>query len=319
MKIMINEGGNLFPESERVTTKELNDCIAFIKSKIGKYFKKFESTKFLKSKQDHGDIDILVIPKEGIDVSKVIQELGSSLIRYSFNGPTKSIFLNFAGKKIQVDLIVSEDRKSFYSKKIFFSYGDFWSLIGIISKRLNFNISDKGIQKIFEFEGRNHYIKITNNLITALKILGFKNTSEYKNIKELKDIVNFIKENDLMDSSFFKASNSKQKTAVSKRKNLDLLLTELSSMNLKRKIDDEDFYLKKTIYYERVLMEKQKIMNEKKKITKYNGNWVMSRFPEIKGERLGKVLSHLKNKFKDNLDNQTDQTVLSEIKASLRF
>ena len=128
-------------------------------------------------------------------------------------------------------------------------------MVGIISKRLNFNISDKGIEKIFEFNSRNHYIKITNNLITALKILGFKNTKDYKNIKELKDIVE----------------------------------------------------------------EKEKIMNEKKKVTLYNGTWIMSRFPEIKGEKLGRVLSHLKNKFKDNLDNQNDQTIMNEIKASLRF
>ena len=319
LKQLILEGGNLFPDSERVTTEELNDCIAFVKSRIGKYFKKFESTKFLKSKQDHDDIDILVLPKEGIDISEIIKELGNSLIRHSFNGPTKSLFLNFKGKKIQVDLIVSGNQKIFYSKKIFFSYGDFWSLVGIISKRLNFNISDKGIEKIFEFNSRNHYIKITNNLITALKILGFKNTKDYKNIKELKDIVNFIKENDLNDSSFFKASNSKQKTTVSKRKNLDILLSELRNMNLKRKIDDEDFYLKKTPYYEKVLEEKEKIMNEKKKVTLYNGTWIMSRFPEIKGEKLGRVLSHLKNKFKDNLDNQNDQTIMNEIKASLRF
>ena len=67
---------------------------------------------------------------------------------------------------------------------------------------MGFHISDFGISKIFEFEGRNHYIKITNNLITALKILGFKNTSDYKEIKELNDIIEFVKQNDLIDSKF---------------------------------------------------------------------------------------------------------------------
>ena len=100
MKLII-EGGNLFPDSERVTTKELNDCVDFIKSKIGKYFNKFESTKFLKTKHDHGDIDILVLPKEGVNLLEIINELGSSLIKYSFNGPTKSLFLNFKGKKFK--------------------------------------------------------------------------------------------------------------------------------------------------------------------------------------------------------------------------
>ena len=82
LKQLILEGGNLFPDSERVTTKELNDCIDFIKSKIGKYFKKFESTKFLKTKHDHGDIDILVLPKEGVNLLEIINELGSSLIKF---------------------------------------------------------------------------------------------------------------------------------------------------------------------------------------------------------------------------------------------
>ena len=113
--------------------------------------------------------------------------------------------------------------------------------------------------------------------------------------------------------------NSKQRTTASKRKNLDFLLSELRKLNLKSKIDDIDFYLKKSKYYEKIEEEKKKIMNEKKKVSIYNGNWVMQKFPEIKGERLGKVLNHLKNKFGENLDSQTDSTIMSEIKASLRF
>lgn len=65
MSQLIKEGGKLFrSNSSRVTTEEMNYVFSELKNKIGKLFKKFNLSKSLSSKQDHSDIDILVLPTQ---------------------------------------------------------------------------------------------------------------------------------------------------------------------------------------------------------------------------------------------------------------
>ena len=55
---ILNEGGKLFgSRASRVTTGEMNSIFDELKRRLGDWFGKFELSKSLPSKQDHGDID----------------------------------------------------------------------------------------------------------------------------------------------------------------------------------------------------------------------------------------------------------------------
>ena len=67
------EGGKLFGNAAaRVTNAELQSVYQELKSQIGDLFSRFESTKTLQSKQDHGDIDILVLAEPNVNIKDIV-------------------------------------------------------------------------------------------------------------------------------------------------------------------------------------------------------------------------------------------------------
>jgi hypothetical protein len=58
---LLVEGGKLFgTRASRVSTAEMNSIFDELKTRLGNKFSKFELSKSLPSKQDHGDIDIVL-------------------------------------------------------------------------------------------------------------------------------------------------------------------------------------------------------------------------------------------------------------------
>jgi len=58
---ILNEGGKLFGvRASRVTTGEMNGIFDELKSRLGSKFRKFELSRALPAKVDHGDIDIVL-------------------------------------------------------------------------------------------------------------------------------------------------------------------------------------------------------------------------------------------------------------------
>ena len=58
---LLKEGGKLFgTKASRVTTSEMNSIFDELQNRLGNKFNKFELSKSLPSKQDHGDIDIVL-------------------------------------------------------------------------------------------------------------------------------------------------------------------------------------------------------------------------------------------------------------------
>ena len=86
LKKILYEGGKLFaPHSERITTDEMNTIVDELRLTLSDLFRKFEPVKSLKSKEDHCDVDILILPtsdwKKGLE-----KKLGTQIQDESKNG-----------------------------------------------------------------------------------------------------------------------------------------------------------------------------------------------------------------------------------------
>ena len=112
LKHILYEGGKLFaPHSDRVSTSEMDNITQKMLLTLSDLFSKFEAVKSLKSKETHGDVDLLVLPKVGNWKSKVEERLKTQIVDSAKNGNVHSFLLQFddISKKVHVDFIVSKD------------------------------------------------------------------------------------------------------------------------------------------------------------------------------------------------------------------
>jgi hypothetical protein len=78
----MQEGGKLFgSRAQRVTTAEMNIVFRDLQNKLGDQFRKFNLSKALPTKADHGDIDIVVSGNSNI--RGTLEKLLDPLVDYS--------------------------------------------------------------------------------------------------------------------------------------------------------------------------------------------------------------------------------------------
>lgn len=312
----ILEGGKLFGSSaQRISTDEMLKVFDKLNNQVGSEFKNFKLSKFLKSKSDHGDIDIVLSDNQNVkDI--ILNTLGNDVLNYSKNGNIYSILYKSdeIGKNVHVDFIYSTG-DDFYPQYEYLSYNDFSGVLGVLSRRINFNYGTKGFFKIYkDKKGQNHYILITKNLKEGLKILGYGDIIEkYDDIKDLDDIVDFISYTPFFDSKYYSGENfnrSDKKRLRSSRPTASYVREKLINLNKSRKIDDDDYFLKKLYpnYYKNLQSEINKIESYVLPKSKYNGKWLMQNFPEIKpGPIIARVLKFWNDKYGDSLDDVSEK------------
>lgn len=319
MSKLIKEGGKLFgSRSSRVTTEEMNYVFNELKSKVGKYFKRFNLSKALSSKQDHGDVDLIVLPITDwkTDIEKTLK---NDIIDKSKNGGVHSYLINFPkiNKNVHVDFIVTGNEDKYTSMQQYYSYNDFSGIVGIFSKKLHFKYGSEGFFKRFkDRRGNYHDILISPNLMVGLKILGL-NPSRFNNIKNVDDMVDYLSTSKLFDFSFITQSEMNQSDRKSmKRPVIDYVITKLREKGSKSSIKDEDYYFKKYFpkIYQEVETKKQEIDNNLPIRSKYNGQWLMDKLGVKPGPQIGKLLKILTDKYGNNLMHQSESEVLNFIK-----
>ena len=312
------EGGKLFGlAASRINNHELHLVFNELKKSIGDLFLKFELTKTLESKQDHGDVDILVLAKPDLDIKKVVSErLGKNLLQYSKNDYTHSVLFNseIISKQVHIDLISSTTAVAHDNKQAYYSLNDFSAAIGTVSKKLHFKYGSEGVFKRFQDQKTIwHDLPLSISLMDGLKILGF-DLNLYGNIKNPDDIINFIASNPLVDGSFFEHDvlTAADRQAVNKRPIMDYIINSLRAKKLVRKISDEDHFFKRYYpeIYQKIEQKKQEINNNTyKQSAVFNGNWLMQNFGIKAGPKVGEILKKLSQRFGANLE-KTDPEVV---------
>jgi hypothetical protein len=318
-------GGKLFsPDSERVTTDEMNTVFEEIKQKIQSFCLEVHLTVSLASKLDHGDVDILVLTGDKNFVNKAKEALGSNIVRDSKNGNQYSVLYkpDTINKQVHVDLIFTADAKKYGAMRTYLSYNDFSNVIGIFAKRLNFIYADDGFYKAFKDDkGQWHYLFVTHNLKDGLRILGYDSVlNKFDSISTVEEIIEFAISSPLLGVEMFTKLTNRERDLTKRRPASKMLVDKITQMNKQATITDEDHFFKKLYphHYEKYIQEKNKINKELSVESVYNGKWVMDTFKLKPGPVLGKVLAHIKNKFKDTLDLSDEEVVKAEVDQFLR-
>ena len=307
----LKEGGKLFgSRAQRVTTAEMNSIFDELKKRLGSRFEKFQLSKALPSKADHGDIDIVISGNPDVKQA-LFTYLGPLIKDYSKNGNIYSVlYSSETGKTVHVDFLYAsaDDYDAQYD---YLSYNDFSGILGVFARRLRFKYGTDGFFKIYEDKkGQYHYILLTKNLRDGLKMLGYAPIlSKFDDIKTIDDIVTFISYTDLFDSSYFEGvgvNNSDRKRMRADRPSAQELKAKLIALNKRRTQPDDDHYVK-TLFpdkYAELVKKESEIEAYVVPKGKYGGDWVMQNFPEIKpGPVLGKIKSFWAQKYGDKLDD----------------
>ena len=309
---LLVEGGKLFgTRASRVTTSEMNSIFDELKTRLGNKFSKFELSKSLPSKQDHGDIDIVLTGNPNIKKA-IMMYLGSKVKDYSRNGNIYSVLYNSdLGKDVHVDFIYSDNDEDFDAQKTYLALGDFSGILGVMARQNGYKYATTGFHMIYvDKSGRHHDILISKNLKDGLRILGYGEIlGDYDNIQNNDDVIKFISSSPMFDSNDYKGqtmNHSDRKRVRAGRPSADYIRTSLIGLNKHKQISDPDYFLKRLFPDKyQMLLDKQKEIESFTPVkSKYGGEWLMANFPQLKpGPMLGKIKQYWTQKYGDNLDN----------------
>jgi len=321
---IIKEGGKLFGlRASRVSTSEMNSVFQEVFNKLSpKYFTKMQLSKALPSKQDHGDIDIVVEPapiRQGVDIS-LKNGLGRDNVKdYSKNGNIHSALYHSdsINKDVHIDFLVAsgEDYDAQYE---YLSFGDFSGILGVLARRLGYSYSTEGFFRVYvDKKGRHHKLLISKNLKDGLKIMGYESVlSTYDDIKSADDIVKFISSSPFFDSEDYVGqgfNHSDRKRVRYGRVTADYARQHLILLNKHRERDDFEHFLK-VLYpeeYDKIQLKIKEIENFVIVTKKYSGDWILKKFPQIKpGKIINQIKSYWKDLFGDNIDNLPEEEII---------
>lgn len=333
-KSILKEGGKLFgADANRVTTDEMYSVFDEIKHKLVKKFTRFNLSIKLASRADHGDLDIIVLPKQGQKTQDIVlSALQNNIVkdknnklRIDSNGNIFSVLYipDRLDKHVHVDFISASDEDDFETKENYLAYNDFSGMVGIMSRKLHFKYGTEGFFKIFtDNKNQNHNILITKNLRDGLKILGFRNVvTNFANIRSEDDIIEFIKTSPLFDVRQFTTdlNNGDLKKMRSARKSAQYIRDELIKSNQHRTIEDENHFFKQLNpqKYEEVELEKKKINAPIINNVKYTGDWIIKTFNLKPGPAIGRIKDFLTQTYGDQLEIVSDEQVIASVKQYL--
>jgi len=308
---LLVEGGKLFgTRASRVSTAEMNSIFAELKNLLNNKFNKFELSKALPSKADHGDIDVVV--SGGGDVANTLKsQLGDKVIDYSRNGNIYSVlYKSNTGKNVHIDFIHSDNDEDFEAQRMYLALGDLSGILGVMARQNGYKYATTGFQKIYvDKSGRHHDILISKNLKDGLKILGYGDVLvDYDNIQNNDDVIKFISSSPMFDSDDYKGqtmNHSDRKRVRAGRPSADYIRTSLIGLNKHKQISDPDYFLKRLFPDKyQMLLDKQKEIESFTPVkSKYGGDWIMQNFNVKPGPMLGKIKQYWLQKYGDNLDN----------------
>jgi len=293
-------------ETERKTTEDFYKIEFEVISILKTLFETdFEKVKFYRSKETHGDCDILVLNKGNLcDVDKKLKEKFGSLFK---NGTIRS----FEYKKFQIDFIPIPLR-NWETSKHFFSYDPVGNLTGKLCHKLGLKYGFQGLCYPFRnFNGRlSEDITISKDMEKIHKFLGLDHDRYKKGFDELKEIFDFIISSKYFNKEnfLFENLNTIDKKRNKKRKTYNEFIQYINntdgiySNELYKNKSDYLNYINEFFPEAELLVKLDKIKkrdDELKTISeKFNGNIIMGLI-DLKGKELGGFIT----KYKESKSN----------------
>ncbi|KAJ3082782.1 hypothetical protein HK102_001461 [Quaeritorhiza haematococci] len=189
---------------------------------VSKHFDKYDVPRFLPTKKDFGDVDVVVCsaadpPEYSRIVDAIAQEFGSKeIVR---NGPVCS--LEF--EEFQVDLIKTRTCEEFRMTVSFMSLGDLGTLVGVIAKKMGMKFGQLGFQfPVYapaspttpvtqtsflddpEPEERIcAYVTLSTDMREILNFMGFDSEKWTRGFEDELDVFNFVTRGLYFDPNMF--------------------------------------------------------------------------------------------------------------------
>jgi hypothetical protein len=300
--------------AERVTTEEMRRIHEELNEKVGKSLCGFELTLTLEEKQDHGDIDILVLLHPDQEIKSIIKSLNPLAVNkngycYSF------LYRSNIGKVVHVDFLVASEPNNYMVKKQYYAFNDLSATIGIMAKTKNFKYSSEGFFKRYEDKRGNwHDILVSINLNPGLQCLGLEPKPLW--LRTYQDVVDYVSASLFFDSSMYAFSLDDNED--NGRKQLDIWRA-LAKLEKKAVIKDEDYFLKRLFpaQYSEVLDRIKEIEAKAYAQSRYNGKWLMDNFGLKQGPLVGKLLKLISDSFGDLLGEVEEELVLVFVKEQI--
>lgn len=139
-------GGSLL-KGRRISTKEyyevIDDLVLLVSNSLLPDMS-VNQIPFIREKEDHGDIDLVIGYEDGVDYVRIYESLNNqnNVSQIISNSSNKSIHFLYDG--VQVDLIFIQNKSVEYAVN-YFSYNDLGNLLGRMSKRLGFKHGHLGL------------------------------------------------------------------------------------------------------------------------------------------------------------------------------
>lgn len=303
----------LFGErAERVTKEEYPNIIGEIMDKAQGRFVTIGPVGQLTDKESFGDLDIVCVPEGKIDRVFFEEVYGETLQGYRRNGNIYSVLLQVAGKSVQVDFICAENEMDYKRKAMYYSKGHASSIIGVLSKQLNFKYGTEGFFRRFQDrKGNWHDVLISDDLADGLRILGL-DPKNWEEIRTLEDIIDFIASSPYFDSRDYQVGNMvrRDREQAKRIQAQKYIMDRLAEKNQTRALEDGDILFSELFpeIYKLYRKKTDEINVEIGRGEAINGHVVMEVFGLEPGPDVGRVINFLRKEH-PGIDMLTDEVI----------
>ncbi len=271
------------------------------------------------SKQDHGDLDLLI----KLDSWKNVN--WREYIQNTFNPKAINANANvysFDYDNFQVDFILIQSSK-WDTAKVYYSYDPLGNVMGKTFHKFGLSYGWDGLfYKFRNFNGRNsNDIILTNDARTIFEFGGYDYDRYLQGFETLEEIFKFCISSKYFDTEIFQMENLKaiDKKRNRKRGSYHLFLNYIKDNGITTRYEfkkDKEEYLPEinAKFPEANIVEKLnklKELDDMNKLVseKFNGNLIMEIIPELSGKELGDVITRFKGSYGDSfkqfvLDNE---------------
>lgn len=296
-------GGNAIKNARRIYKTEYEDILAEIYEKLPTF--KLEPVKAFRSKNDFGDIDIVVEIDDTIDQRELIRNTLHIDTEYN-NGP----FFSVDYKGVQIDFIFM-NKDNYHTALNYFHWNDLGNFIGRTARSLNFKYGHDGLS--YDKHYSDHYkisVHVSNDTKKILTFLGYDYNTWAKGFDTKEEIFEYAASSKYFNATYFSLEEQAHNDRVRnrKRKMYQLMLEYINQNAIvgKPKLTQEE----RLIHYNRAkeifgdtfdleVKEAEKKYNISLEVKKlFNGD-IISQITGLTGKELGEFIRTIRTNEKD--------------------
>ncbi len=288
------------------------------------------------NKTNFGDLDVLFVNDENLDIKKIIQDTFNPK-EIVHNGEVYSFDYN----NFQIDFITCNSLEKLNMARFYFSYGDLGSIIGRISNYYGLKFGHKGlwlvllentveVNKDINMQHTFGKVKLSKIPKEICEFLDFDYKVWENGFRDKKEIYDWIVKSKYFKKEIFNTLNYEHRSRAVLRPFYQEFLNfiEMDLLNIKKanikegeiKINIQDAAIKHFNKEEKVkeILNEIKLRNERKE--KFNGKYLIDFGIEPKkvGQYINNFKKYIENNYKINfdiwLDSQTKESVFNLFK-----